>query len=257
MNSEQYWISHLKSAELFTISRNFFGIPDRNQEDKTKLLCATVQPFCWQVFRWQLQKQVQRRTGLPQTIGTKVLPLLQDGLLGAGSKSRGFLLCHRPPASPCGCYCSHSALIPNTESLMMPGTEGQQHLGAARVTVPRTILTEAFRTNLLTIPFSSPRFPQWRYSHRDEFPSCHSSWQWPRCECCHHIFHVSASGSVLPDQSQHGLGVCEPPDLPGNDCLLERSNPQTHHRGSWFAQNALQISLSSSFHRQHASVTIL
>lgn len=45
MNSEQYWISHLKSAELFTISRNFFGIPDRNQEDKTKLLCATVHLF--------------------------------------------------------------------------------------------------------------------------------------------------------------------------------------------------------------------
>lgn len=256
MNSEQYWISHLKSAELFTISRNFFGIPDRNQEDKTKLLCATVHLFAGRFSDDSYKSRF--REGL-----VCLKPLAQRCCLCcrrfAGSREQEPRLpaLPLPPASPCGCYCSHSVLIPNTESLMMPGTEGQQHLGAARVTVPRTVLTEAFRTNLLTVPFSSPRFPQWRYSHRDEFPSCHSSWQWPRCECCHHIFHVSASGSVLPDQSQHGLGVCEPPDLPGNDCLLERSNPQTHHRGSWFAQNALQISLSSSFHRQHASVTIL
>lgn len=162
-------------------------------------------------------------------------------LLGARSETRGFLLCHRP-LPPLGGATAHIQHRFETETFMMPGAEGQKHLGAVRVTVPRTVLTEASRTNLLTVPFSSQRFPQWRHSHRDEFPSCHSSWQWPRCECCHHVFHVSASGSVLPDQSQHRLGVCEPPDLPGNDSLLEWSNPRTHHRGSWFAQNTLQIS---------------
>lgn len=240
MNTEQYWFSQLKNAELWIISHNFFGIPARNQEDKTKLLYATVHLFA---VMFSDDSYKSRFRGL-----VCLKPLAQRCCLCcsqfAGSKERDPRLpaLPSPPASPWRCYCSHSAPTRNTETFMMPGAEEQKHLGAVRVTVPRTVLTKASRTNLLTVPFSSQRFPQWRHSHRDEFPSCHSSWQWPRCECCHHVFHVSASGSVLPDQSQHRLGVCEPPDLPGNDSLLEWSNPRTHHRGSWFAQNTLQIS---------------
>lgn len=157
MSSTEFPTSKVLNCSLFLVTflESLIGIRKTKQNYSVQL-CT----FLLAGFQMTVTKAGSEKDWSASNHWHKGAASAADGLLGAGSKSRGFLLCHHPPASPCGCYCSHSALIPNTESLMMPGTEGQQHLGAARVTVPRTVLTEAFRTNLLTIPFSSPRFPQ-------------------------------------------------------------------------------------------------